>query len=235
MKRLCTLSARGGSKGVKNKNLRLLGDKPLLAHSILQARESGLFDLIAINSDSEDILQVGRDFGADYCLRRPDELATDLAAKLPAIQWGAQEVERLSGLTFDTFVDLDATSPLRLPSDIIGAVELLESQGADNVITGCPARRSPYFNLVETDDSGRASLSKQLPQAVVRRQDAPKCFDMNASIYVWRRESFYGSQRIFMEKTLLFEMPEERSPDIDSELDWEIVQFLYLRSNTSKT
>lgn len=229
MKRICTLSARGGSKGVKNKNLRLLGGKPLLAHSIEQARESGLFEVVAVNSDSEDILQVGRDFGADFCLKRPDEMATDQAAKLPAIQWGAAEVERLSGLRFETFVDLDATSPLRIPQDIIGAVNLLETKGADNVITGSPARRSPYFNLVEADLSGRVQLAKSLPQAVVRRQDAPKCFDMNASIYVWRREAFFGSGSIFLDKTLLFEMPEERSPDIDSELDWEIVQFLYTK------
>ncbi|OGH01002.1 MAG: flagellar modification protein B [Candidatus Lambdaproteobacteria bacterium RIFOXYD1_FULL_56_27] len=226
MKRLCTISARGGSKGVKGKNLKDLAGKPLLAHSIAQAKESGLFELIAVNSDSAEILEAGLAWGADLALKRPPEMATDTAPKLPAIQWGGSEVERLSGLTFDTFVDLDATSPLRLASDIIGSVELLESQGADNVITGAPARRSPYFNLVELGSDGVVRLAKVPERPIVRRQDAPRCFDMNASIYVWNRQSFFHSQGIFLPKTLLFEMPEERSQDIDSDLDFKIVKLL---------
>lgn len=230
MNRLCTICARGGSKGVKGKNLRSLLGKPLLAYSIEQARASGLFAMIAVNSDSELILDVARDWGADCVIRRPDELATDQAAKLPVIQHCVAEVERMQGQTFDTIVDLDATSPLRSAEDIRAAVALLEDGEAMNVITAMPARRSPYFNLVELNAAGFVELSKPLTVPVVRRQDAPKCFDMNASIYVWRRAVLFEKRSIFTKMTALYVMPEERSIDIDSELDFAFVEFILSRN-----
>lgn len=229
MKRLCTLCARGGSKGVKGKNLRLLLGKPLIAHSILQAIESKLFDAVAVSSDSGEILDVARQFGAHVLVRRPDEMATDAAPKVPAIRHCLAEAERMLDTTFEVLVDLDATSPLRLVDDIVGAVALLEKTGVSNVITGAPARRSPYFNLVELDSQGFVQLSKPLPVTIERRQDSPRCFDMNASIYVWRRAAFVAEPKVFYADTKLFEMPEERSQDIDSELDFEIVRMLMER------
>ncbi len=226
MKRLCTICARGGSKGVKWKNIRLLLGKPLIAYSIEQARASGLFDLLAVSSDSDEILDVARQWGCDCLIKRPDELATDQAAKLPVIRHCVAAVERLAGVTFDTLVDLDATSPLRTPEDIANAVKLLEETGAGNVITAMPARRSPYFNLVELDANGIVHLSKPLQTAVDRRQDAPKCFDMNASIYVWRRSVLFEAGTLFNPDTRLHVMPEERSIDIDSELDFRFVEYL---------
>lgn len=229
MKRLCTICARGGSKGVKGKNLRILQGKPLIAHSILQALESKLFDAVAVSSDSEEILRTARQFGAHVLVRRPEEMATDTAPKVPVIYHCMLEAERMLGAAFEVLVDLDATSPLRLVDDIVGAVSLLEDTGASNVITGTPARRSPYFNLVELNPQGFVQLSKSLPVAIVRRQDSPRCFDMNASIYVWRRAAFVAEPKIFYPDTRLFEMPEERSHDIDSELDFEIVRLLMER------
>lgn len=226
MKRLCTICARGGSKGVKGKNVRMLAGKPLIAHSIEQARASGLFDTLAVSSDSDEILEVARKWECDYLIKRPYELATDQAAKLPVIQHCVAEVERLSESTFDTLVDLDATSPLRTPADIAAAVRLLEESGAGNVLTAMPARRSPYFNLVEVDANGIVHLSKPLSKPIVRRQDAPKCYDMNASIYVWRRPALFQNDGLFNADTRLYVMPEERSIDIDSEMDFEFVQFL---------
>lgn len=224
--RICTICARGGSKGVKNKNIRELNGKPLIAYSILQAKESGLFDCIAVSSDSEDILAAAVKWGADHLIKRPAELATDQSAKLPAIRHCVSEMEKLTGKHFDIVVDLDATSPLRNSADILDCVHLLEERGVGNVITGAHARRSPYFNLVEIGESGVVRLSKKLDIPVVRRQDAPKCFDMNASIYVWRREVLYAAPTLFNGDTLLHEMPEERSIDIDSELDFAIVNIL---------
>jgi N-acylneuraminate cytidylyltransferase/CMP-N,N'-diacetyllegionaminic acid synthase len=224
MNRIATICARGGSKGVKNKNIRELNGKPLIAYSILQAKESGLFSCIAVDSDSDDILEVARIWGADHLIKRPDELATDSAAKLPAIRHCIAETERITEQVFDVIVDLDATSPLRTPYDIVQCVRLLEKKKVSNVITGAPARRSPYFNLVELDENGVAGLSKKLAVPVVRRQDAPKCYDMNASVYVWRRDVLFTSSTIFNYDTLLYEMPEERSIDIDSELDLKFVE-----------
>ena len=227
MTRICTICARGGSKGVKNKNLRPLLGKPLIVHSILQARKSELFDVIAVSSDSDRILMVAKEYGVDYAIKRPDELATDTAAKLPVIQHCVAEVEKLSGLTFSTMTDIDATAPLRTVEDLKQAViQLEENKLAKNLITATPARRSPYFNLVEETADGYVQLSKPLSSTIVRRQDAPKSYDMNASIYVWKREAFFNEHSIFTNSTMLYVMPEERSQDIDSELDFEIVQLL---------
>jgi N-acylneuraminate cytidylyltransferase/CMP-N,N'-diacetyllegionaminic acid synthase len=227
--RLCTICARGGSKGVPGKNVRDLLGRPLIAHSIEQAKASGLFEAVAVSSDSEAILAAAEAHGADVLVRRPDEMATDTAGKLPAIQHCFESAEQALGKHFPVFVDLDATSPLRIPEDIQGAVRLLEETGCSSVITGAPARRSPYFNLVEQDENGVVGLSKKAEKPILRRQDAPRCFDMNASIYVWRRDVFLASPAVFYADTRLYEMPESRSIDIDSDRDWEMVGLLMRR------
>ena len=230
MKRLCSVCARGGSKGVPNKNIRSLLGKPLLLHSLDQARQSGLFDCIVVSSDSPKILQMAKEWGVDHAIERPEELATDSAPKLPVIQHCFLTAETMSGMTFDNVVDLDATSPLRNQADLKGVVDLLESNGtATNVITGTPARRSPYFNLIELDESGRVHLSgkrQNIDGKIVRRQDSPPCFDMNASIYAWWKDSLLNARQVIHKGTSLFVMPEERSIDIDSELDFRWVEFL---------
>ena len=118
MKRLCTICARAGSKGVRSKNTRLIAGKPLLAHSLIQARASGLFDAIAVSSDSDHILAIARSYGATCLVQRPDALAGDTAAKLPAIRHCLEQAEAQLGTRFDILVDLDATAPLRLREDI---------------------------------------------------------------------------------------------------------------------
>lgn len=223
--KICTICARGGSKGVPGKNVRPLGGRPLIAHSIDQARATGLFAQIAVSSDSPEILSVAAAAGATILIERPPELATDAAPKLPVIQHCLLAAEEQSGQTFDVVVDLDTTSPLRLPEDIIGSVRLLLDTDAENVITAMKARRSPYFNLVELED-GYVRLSKPLADPVTRRQASPACFDMNASVYVWHRQSLLDGKTVFMERTRLFEMPEERSIDIDTPLDLAFVEFL---------
>lgn len=226
MKSLCTICARGGSKGVKNKNLTEISGRPLLYYTINQAKEAGIFENIAVSSDSDEILETARKFGADLVIKRSDKLASDNAAKLPAIQDAGKQAEEMTGNRYDIFVDLDATSPLRVPDDIINAVNMLKDKNASNIITGMISRRSPYFNLVEANDKGIVNLSKPLNKPIVRRQDVPETYDMNASIYVWNRETFFHSKSLFLDKTFLYVMPEERSIDIDSPFDLEIVKFL---------
>ncbi|QIP08634.1 acylneuraminate cytidylyltransferase family protein [Bradyrhizobium symbiodeficiens] len=226
MSLLCTICARGGSKGVVGKNARDLLGKPVLAWSIAQARETGLFDAIAFSSDSDALLDAALKAGADIAVKRPDEMATDTAPKLPAIRHCLERAIAQTGRTPEIFVDLDVTSPLRLASDITGAVALLRESGTRNVITGAPARRSPYFNLVEQRTDGSVGLSKTADPPITRRQDAPRCFDMNASIYVWRVAPFLEQPAVFYPDTRLFEMPEERSIDIDSDLDFALVELL---------
>lgn len=230
MKRLAVICARSGSKGIPSKNIRPLQGKPLLAHSIDQARLSGMFDWIAVSSDGEQILNAGRDAGADFMIHRPEELSNDTSPKVPAIRHCATMVEREIGQTLDTIVDLDATAPLRSVQDIKGAVSKLESSDADNLVTGMTARRSPYFNLVEEADDGRVGLSKPPATPIARRQDAPRCFDLNASVFVWKREALFSkNDYVLGDNTILFEMPEERSIDIDTELDFAFVEFMMAR------
>jgi N-acylneuraminate cytidylyltransferase/CMP-N,N'-diacetyllegionaminic acid synthase len=229
VKRLCTICARGGSKGVPGKNLRLLLGRPLIVHTIEQALASNLFDVIAVSSDSSEIVNVALEAGATLGVKRPSPLASDDAGKIPAIVHCVSTAEERTRQQFDVIVDLDATSPLREVSDIAGAVRLLHETGATNVITAAPARRSPYFNLVELDPGGIVRLSKGQQGQVLRRQDAPPAFDMNASIYVWQRDAFLRSPAVFYSDTRLFVMPEERSHDIDTELDFEFVTYLLER------
>jgi len=225
MKILCTICARAGSKGVANKNLRLINGLPLIAYSIRQAVETKLFSQIAISSDSAEIRTTALAHGATFVVDRPAQMASDTAPKLPAIRHCVETTEKEFG-QFDIIIDLDATAPLRIAADIIGSLELLTATNADNVITGTPAHRSPYFNLVEQDENGIVQLSKPLKDAVTRRQDSPKCFDMNASIYVWRRDALLNNPSLFVSSTRLFEMPRERSLDIDSEADFEMVEWM---------
>jgi N-acylneuraminate cytidylyltransferase/CMP-N,N'-diacetyllegionaminic acid synthase len=122
MRSICTICARGGSKGVVGKNARELLGKPLLAWTIEQAKQTGLFKAIAFSSDSDQLLQTALQSGADIAVKRPDAMATDTAPKIPAIRHCLEQAIARTGMTPDVFVDLDVTSPLRLASDIAGAV-----------------------------------------------------------------------------------------------------------------
>ncbi len=219
MKRLATICARGGSKGLPGKNIKMLCGYPLLVYSSSQAHQSGLFDKIIVSSDDDEILAVAKNFGLET-IKRPAALADDTASKIPTIVHAVKSAEAIHGVTFDTVVDLDVTSPLRLPEDIIGAVKLQEETGCSNVITGTPSHRSPWFNMVNEN----AQLIAQ--SDIVRRQDCPPSYDMNASVYVWNRDKFLAEPRLFYRDTKLYVMPKERSVDIDDEMDFKVVEML---------
>lgn len=223
---LCTICARGGSKGVKNKNIKELNGKPLIAYTIEQAKASGLFEHIVISTDSDDIANVAKEYGAEVFFKRSEEMASDTAGKLDVIKDAFEKSEKYYNKTFDYLMDLDATAPLRIVEDIINSFKQFKENNNDNLITAMPSRRSPYFNLVEQDKDGKVYLSKKLDISVVRRQDAPKSYDMNASIYIWKRDIILNENSLFLEKTGLYVMPEERSIDIDNELDFKFVEFL---------
>lgn len=224
--RICTITVRAGSKGVPGKNLRVVAGRPLFGHSVAQAVATGLFDQVVVSSDSEEILALAPSFGATGVVNRPREMATDTAGKVPAIAHAVRSTEERTGERYDVCVDLDATSPLRTVDDIRAAVELFEQADVASVITGAEARRNPYFNLVEEQPDGTVAVAKTPGDAVLRRQDAPRCFDMNGSIYVWRREALLEDQVVFFPSTILYEMPAERSIDVDSEFDFRIVEWL---------
>lgn len=219
MKRLAVICAREGSKGVPGKNLRLLGGVPMIVHTIRQADKCGVFDSLAVSSDSEEILSVAKTFGVKHLVQRPPEMATDTASKVPAIRHCVAEVEVATD-KFDYIADLDCTAPFRLPSDIIAAFEKIQTAGVSTLISGTRSRKLPYFNIVELNEQGFVRISKLTNPPLIRRQDSPICFDMNASIHIWRRDTLFSSDTRFQDDTILFEMPFERSIDIDTEIEF---------------
>lgn len=223
---LCTICARGGSKGVKNKNIKQIGGKPLIAYTIEQAKASELFEHIVISTDSDEIANISKAYGAEVFFKRIDEMANDTAGKLDVIKDAFKRSEEYYNKKFDYLIDLDATAPLRKVEDIINSFNQFIENNNDNLITAMPSRRSPYFNLVEQDKDGKVYLSKKLDSSIVRRQDAPKSYDMNASIYIWKRKTILNENSLFLDNTGLYIMPEERSIDIDTELDYKFVEFL---------
>ncbi len=230
---LCTICARGGSKGVKNKNIKEIDGKPLIAYTIEQAKESGIFEHIVISTDSDDIASIAQEYGAEVFFKRNSEMASDTAGKLDVIRDAFVRSEEYYHEKYDYLIDLDATAPLREIDDIVNSFKQFLDDNNDNLITAMPSRRSPYFNLVEQDKDGKVYLSKTLDTSIVRRQDAPKSYDMNASIYIWKRDNILNKKSLFLEKTGLYVMPEERSIDIDTPLDYEFVEFL-MRKNSAK-
>jgi len=230
---LCTICARGGSKGVKNKNIKPIRGKPLIAYTIEQAIASKLFEHIVISTDSDDIANIAKEYGAEVFFKRSAQMASDTAGKLEVIRDAFVRSEAHYNETYDYLIDLDATAPLRVVDDILNSFAQFLENANDNLITAMPSRRSPYFNLVEVDKKGTVALSKTLDNSIVRRQDTPKSYDMNASIYIWKRDIILNKKSLFLEKTGLYVMPEERSIDIDSELDYKLVDLIMKENNVS--
>jgi CMP-N,N'-diacetyllegionaminic acid synthase len=224
MKLLCSICMRSGSKGVPNKNIRNLCGKPLLSYTIEQAVSTNLFQHIVVSTDSDIIGTAALKVGADAWFLRPPELATDSAAKIPAIRHLFQVAEKHYQSMFDVLIDLDVTSPLRMPDDIVNAYRRFIEENAEILITVTPSRRNPYFNMVEIRN-GVIHTVKETHERLFCRQDAPKVFDMNASIYIWKRDAILTRDDLFGDRTSMYEMPEGRSIDIDSEEDWNYIEY----------
>jgi len=222
MSTIATICARGGSRGLPGKNIRPLAGKPLIVHTIEQARACRAIEQIYVSTDDPRIADVARQAGAEVPFLRPAELATAEAPKIPVIRHLVESVEA-KGQRIDRIVDLDPTSPLREIADIEACLELLTSD-TDVVITGYEAEKNPYFNMVEFDAQGRVRLVKTPPAAVEARQAAPKVYAMNASIYVWHRHTL--AKGLWDGRAALHVMPRSRSIDIDTPLDFKLVELL---------
>lgn len=225
MKKLCLLCMRGNSKGVKNKNLKKINGVPLLKYTIDQAKKSKLFDKIVISSDSKKIIKMGNKLGVKDFILRPKKLATDKSPKLIVLKHALFEAEKNFFQKFDVVFDLDVTSPLRNINDIKEAYRLFKKKNASKLITATYSRKNPYFNQVMIKNNN-VQLVKKSKNVIVTRQSAPKIYDMNASIYIFKRQTLIRSREIFPKKTIVYLMPEERSVDIDNKLDFQIVAML---------
>ena len=233
--RLVTICARAGSKRLPGKNTRELHGKPLWLWTVQQAAESECFDFLAISTDDPAVgenLESSVDGNFRVIrIKRPNELAGDDVGKVPAIRHALIRAGELTGHTFDHIVDLDVTAPLRTPDDIRGFCAKLDSMEQGNLVSVCKARRHPAFNMIMPYKHGGYELCKR-GREVLRSQDAPPCYELNASMYGWNRRALLnGGNSVINLDTDIYEMPQERSYDIDTVHDFDIVQFLMERQS----
>jgi N-acylneuraminate cytidylyltransferase len=219
------IGARAGSKGVPNKNFRIMHGKHVIDWSLDQLLEHAKIDAVVVSTDSVPMYEHGLMRGGLDIGLRPAELASDGAGKFHVWKHALAEVEKQVG-PVTGFVDLDCTSPLRLSQDITGAIDLFETDTPDMVMSCCVSRKNPYFNMLETDEHGALHVSKPLPGHVLSRQAAPKVYDHVGLVYVLNPDYLRSAESLFEGRVIPYEVPEARSLDIDSPLDWEIVEFM---------
>ena len=223
---LATICARGGSKGLRNKNIRRLHGRSLLDYAIECARECPEIGHIVVSTDSDEIAAVAEESGVDVPFRRPAEFASDTAAKIDAIRHATEYVEQNEGFEPDIVVDLDVGVPLRTPGDVSACIEVMTSHShLDAAVTVYEAERSPYFNMVEFDEE-KVRLVKQPEVGLVRRQDAPPVFSVSPAIFAYRRTSLMWITHLYEGAWGASVVPRERAIDIDAELDFRFVEFL---------
>lgn len=225
---LITICARGGSKGVPGKNIRNINGKPLIGYTIECAQSIArvLQADIALSTDSEEIASVASSFGLDSSYVRPGFLASDTAGKVDAIADVLDFYEKHNCNSYQFVIDLDVTSPLRLKEDILKAFELLSlDENALNIFSVSPARRSPYFNMVEFDANGYAVVVKNQDE-IKSRQTAPRVFDMNASFYIYRRRFFEEGRTTATTNRSLAYVMDHICFDLDEPDDFEYLEFL---------
>ncbi len=225
MNYLATICARKNSVGIKKKNLQLINKKHLIGITIEQAKKSRMFDKIVVSSDSKKINEVGEKYGADKSFKRKKSLANSKTPKILVIRNLLKQSENFYKKKFDIIVDLDVTSPLRNVNDIKKAVKRFKKSKAPNMISGNKSHKNPYFNMVEIRNNN-IKLIKKKNKIFFSRQTAPKVYDLNASIYAWRRKTLLNNNKIILNKTFFYEMPRVRSFDIDEKVDLMIVKSL---------
>jgi CMP-N,N'-diacetyllegionaminic acid synthase len=219
------IGARKGSKGVPRKNFRMIQGKPLIDWSLDQLLAHPRVDAVVVSTDDEEIYDHAVGKGALKIGLRPAHLATDTAGKWGVWQHALLASEAMVG-PVEAFLDLDCTSPLRLPDDITAALDLFAADRPDMVMSCCEARKNPYFNLVEPDATGALHVSKPLPGGVVARQQAPVVYEHAASTYVVDPAYLKRSKGLWEGRVIPYLMPPERCVDIDTPFDFRLVEFL---------
>lgn len=224
---LVTIAARGGSKGVPNKNIRSLSGRPLIAHTIAQAHAWGRGTHIVVTTDSPQIAQCARECGAEAPFLRPAEFATDSSSKFPALRHALMEMERLKGIRYEAVVDLDPTSPVRKRADLDTCLDRFQRENLQTLFSATVAHKNPYFNLVELNERGVPVLSKGMPGTVLSRQQAPKVYSINGSIYVFSRDHLLsGPETSLTAQSAIHVMDDLAGVDIDREVDFRFLEFL---------
>lgn len=214
---LAIIPARGGSKGVLRKNVRMLGSKPLIAWSIEAARATPIIDRLIVSTDDTEIAEVAQAYGADVPFMRDKVLAEDDTPTIAAVM---DALDRCPG--FDWVILLQPTSPLRSAEDIEQTYRLCMYAKAQSSVSVCLAKESPYW-MYTLDEK---SLMKPILSAktIVRRQDLPPVYVLNGAVYVANIAWLRKTKSFVTEETIAYSMPLERSIDIDTEDDFRQLQ-----------
>ena len=230
---LITICARGGSKGIPGKNVKIINGKPLIGYSIDCAKlfhknMAGKADVdIELSTDSEDIRRVALECGLNSDYVRPDYLANDTVGKVDAISDIYEYASKKNNKVYDYVLDLDCTSPLRTQKDLEEALNLIENDPKALVIYSVSeAARNPYFNQVEKKENGYYDVVKKLDSLYMSRQAAPVVYDMNASFYFYTKKFFdEGLRSSETERTLVYLM-DHICFDLDNPIDFEFMSYL---------
>jgi CMP-N-acetylneuraminic acid synthetase len=220
MRVLGIIPARGGSKGVPRKNIRLLCGKPLLAYTIESSLQAKRLARTILSTEDNEIAEVGRTHGADVQFLRPVELAQDNTPSFDVVLHTVNELES-QGDVYDAVCLLQPTNPLRRSADIDICIGLLESSGSDSVISvlSVPDPYNPKW-VYWRNAQGELSLSTGESSPVSRRQDLPAAFHRDGSIYVTRRNVLDDHRNLYGTKVHGYELNAENSVNIDTVEDW---------------
>jgi N-acylneuraminate cytidylyltransferase len=221
MNYLVVITARGDSKGIPKKNIKLLNGKPLIQYSIEIAKAIADDKDICFTSDSTEIIEVAKNLGLDIPYKRPAELATDTANSQDVILHALEAYETLNNKTYDAVILLQPTSPFRTLEQVKDCIQLYD-RSMDMVVSTKLASANPYYNLFE-EDHGFLKPSKK--GNFTRRQDCPQIWEFNGAIYVINPASLRTEKMKEFIKVKKYIMSPETSIDIDTPLDWKIAEF----------
>lgn len=219
------ICARGGSKGLPGKNLKILDGDPLIVRAIKQIKQIDRIDRILVSTDSRGIAEVAISAGAEVPFMRPSELAEDDSPEWEVWRHAVTYLKEVEGDCPDLLMVVPPTAPLRSKDDLESILDEYERGQADIVITVTDAHRSPYFNQVKIGDLGLASLAIHPKTSITRRQDTPEIFDVTTVAYVARPEFIMEKEGIFEGDVRTVFVPKERALDIDTDLDFRLAEF----------
>lgn len=229
MKPICIIPARGGSKGIPRKNIRFLGDKPLIAHTIESALDSNIFDHVIVSTEDSKIARISKKYGAEIPFMRPRKLSGDTTSTDEVLNFCIPKLQSL-GMNFDIFALRDCTAPFINKKDMSGAIRLLKRKKCDSVFAATKAHPNPYFGMMETNKNGFLTISKSLNHNITRRQDTPIVWIVDG-LFVFYTDKFLKNKFIYRGKILPYEIPKSHAHMIDLELDFQIAEFLYNKLN----
>lgn len=222
------IPARGGSKSVPKKNIRLLAGKPLIAYTIETAQKCKMLSRTVVSTDDVEIVEVAKKCGGDVPFVRPKDLSLDDTPMVPVLKHAVSFIEKNENVRVDVVVLLDPTSPLRRIEDIENCIKKLGNDNADSAVTVCEVEHNPYFVMMELDGDKLVPLIKS-DKVITRRQDAPKVYRLNAAVYAIKRDVLMDGNKIITKNTEAVIMPVELSAHIDHEMDILFAEFILKR------